>query len=270
MNYFFLSREPRPKRRQRWCSWARCRHGGHVPILHPGLVWVQRAGGTGERWWLGVVQPEWMRGGTCKVGVAQPAQRQTCGWTGAGTVPPVPTKWRHRGWGRVPPPLRYKKGGATDPSDRACLPITAPPPHACSLCIAPLVACPCREGGVCMTSRMCPACPTLACPTFHMPPCACRPACGTMHAWHTKGGAHRAVHAGRTWGHMHTQCRRGIASLGCPPPPFACCCMGMEAEGWGHSCVDPVYPRTQKEGVPRHLHARSHPRGPTYCPHSRG
>ena len=67
------------------------------------------------------MQPEWMRGGTHEVGVAQPTQRQTCGWTGAGTVPPVPTKWRHRGWGHVPPPLRYKKGGVHG-SFRSCVP----------------------------------------------------------------------------------------------------------------------------------------------------
>ena len=71
--------------------------------------------------------------------VAQPTQRQTCGWTGVGTVPPVPTKWRHRGWGHIPP-LWYKKGGAHG-SFRSCM-----PPYYCptTLCMFPLYSPPSR------------------------------------------------------------------------------------------------------------------------------
>ena len=46
--------------------------------------------------------------------------------------------------------------------------------------------------------------------------CACRPAYGTMHAWHTKGGARRGLARGTTRGCAHTQCGWGAASLRCP------------------------------------------------------
>ena len=80
--------------------------------------------------WVGVAQPGERAGARARWGVAQPAQRRTHGWTGAGTVPPVPTKGR-RGGVRTPS-LGYNKGVRADPSDRACLPIA--PPCARALC----------------------------------------------------------------------------------------------------------------------------------------
>ena len=48
--------------------------------------------------------------------------------------------------------------------------------------------CTSQEGGVSTTPCAVPCAQPLH-PTFRMPHCACRPACGTMSVWHLKGGA---------------------------------------------------------------------------------
>ena len=112
MNYLFLSQEPCPKHRQRWCRQGRHRRGGHVPVLHPGLVWVQRAGGTGERWWPGVVQPEWTCGGTHEVG-GSTAHTEADMWVDrGGNCPSCTHKMEAQGVGAHTPSV-VQKGGCT-------------------------------------------------------------------------------------------------------------------------------------------------------------
>ena len=104
------------------------------------------------------------------------------------------------------------KGECAHPPDRTCPPsFAAPPPLLRTVTRR-------REGCEHDPARR-PACKTPAHPAFRMPPCACRPTCGTVHAWHTKGGAGRGLAHGTTRDRAHMQCGRGTASL---RPRFAC------------------------------------------------
>ena len=89
------------------------RGGARLPLMHPGLARVLRCRGQrmGERWLRATLEWTGMRGAHARWGVAQPAQKRTRGWSGAG--------------GPVTPGLHKGEGGGI--SVAYPLPIAAPP-----------------------------------------------------------------------------------------------------------------------------------------------
>ena len=77
------------------------------------------------------------------------------------------------------------------------------------------------EGRGCEHDRARPPYKTPVHPTFRMPPCARRPACGTTRAGHSKGGVRRDLVRGTTRGRAHTRCGRGVPAPILAAPPIA-------------------------------------------------
>lgn len=211
---------PRPLR-----GWACRRHCRPPPLprSHP----LRRPGGRGRRQRRGAPAP--------------PASR-----IGSGAVPPVPA-WVQRG---LRSPHRGGRAGARQP--RACpscrrrlaqrggragwgagcvslfcgtgvrassMPFLLPPRHPC--CARPWGNGRTTEGRGCEHDRARPPYKTPVHPTFRMPPCARRPACGTTRAGHSKGGVRRDLVRGTTRGRAHTRCGRGVPAPILAAPPIA-------------------------------------------------
>ena len=164
----------------------------------------------------------------------------------SGAVPPVPA-WVQRG---LRSPHRGGRAGARQP--QACpscrrrlaqrggragrgagcvslfcgtgvrassMPFLLPPRHPC--CARPWGNGRTTEGRGCEHDRARPSYKTPVHPTFRMPPCARRPACGTTRAGHSKGGVRRDLVRGTTRGRAHTRCGRGVPAPILAAPPIA-------------------------------------------------
>ena len=152
-------------------------------------------------------------------------QRRDVG--GRGATPPMPlacAKGRVRRVGQACPscvPLFCStKGGCTHPPDCVCPPSFAAPPPLLQAVARQREGCEHDPGSVRMQD---PCTPHLSHAT-----CARCPAYGTMHAWHTKGGACRT-----TQGRAHMQCGWGAASLQRPSSHVALgsCAASLYAHG---------------------------------------
>lgn len=182
------------------------------------------------------------------MGVAQPAQRWMRGWTGAGTVPPVPTKWRCGGWGHVPPPLQYKKGGAHG-SFRSCV-----PPYYCPTTphVFPLYSPPGgtplqgRGGAHDLARASCvpdPRVPHLSHATLRTSPHMWDNARMACEGWGTQGCAH-GTHAGS---YAHAM-REGHCFAWAPPPPSHVAARAWKQRGGGIPVWTPFTPARKMRG----------------------
>ena len=207
------------------CGWAcRCHcQPPPLPCSHP----LRRPGGCGHRQRRGAPAP--------------PAS-----WIGSGAVPPVPACMQrglhslHRGgrtgvWQlRACPSCRRRlaqRGGCMGWGVGCVSLFCGTGVHASSMPFLLLPHHPCCaqlwgngrtiEGRGCEHDPTRPSYKTPVHPTFRMPPCACRPACGMTRVGHSKGGVRRDLVQGMMWGHAHMRCGRGVPTPILAAPPIA-------------------------------------------------